>query len=85
MKFENVRVYNFENALYGMRNPKNSWHLSDSEFGLRDLSDPNCGKAVAMEWAKNYDHDLVADWVTDEDLADDFRHWLYNSGGRLLP
>jgi hypothetical protein len=34
MKFENIRVYNFEHALRGMRNPKNSWHLSDSEFGL---------------------------------------------------
>jgi hypothetical protein len=34
MVFNNVRVYNFENALYGMRNPKNSWDLSDSTFGL---------------------------------------------------
>ena len=34
MKFENIRVYNFENALRGMRNPKNSWHLSDSYFGI---------------------------------------------------
>lgn len=34
MKFENIRVYNFEHALRGMRNPKNSWHLSDSSFGL---------------------------------------------------
>lgn len=34
MKFENIRVYNFENALRGMRNPKNSWHLSDSYYGL---------------------------------------------------
>ena len=34
MKFENIRVYNFENALRGMRNPKNSWHLSDSSYGL---------------------------------------------------
>ena len=33
MKFENIRVYNFEHALRGMRNPKNSWHLSDSSFG----------------------------------------------------
>lgn len=33
MKFENIRVYNFENALRGMRNPKNSWNLSDSIFG----------------------------------------------------
>ena len=32
MKFENVRVYNFERALYGMRHPKESYHLSDSHF-----------------------------------------------------
>ena len=37
MKFENVRVMNFENALRGMRNPKNSWHLSDSSFGLEHI------------------------------------------------
>lgn len=34
MKFENIRVMNFENALRGMRNPKESWNLSDSYFGL---------------------------------------------------
>ena len=31
MKFENTRVFNFEGAFFGMRNPKESWHLSDSE------------------------------------------------------
>lgn len=36
MKFENVQVYNFKHAFMGMRNPKNSWHLSDSYFGLTD-------------------------------------------------
>lgn len=34
MKFENIRVMNFENALRGMRNPKESYHLIDSYFGL---------------------------------------------------
>ena len=34
MKFENIRVMNFENALLGMRNPKKSWLLSDSYFGV---------------------------------------------------
>lgn len=34
MKFENVSVFNIEGALRGMRNPKNSWHLSDSIYGL---------------------------------------------------
>lgn len=39
MKFENIRVFNFENALRGMRNPKNSWHLSDSKYGICKFSD----------------------------------------------
>lgn len=30
MKFENIGVFNFENALRGMRNPKESWNKSDS-------------------------------------------------------
>ena len=36
MKFNNTRVMNFEGALRGMRNPKESYHLSDSFFGLID-------------------------------------------------
>lgn len=34
MKFENTRVYGMERALYGMRNPKESYHLSDTEYGI---------------------------------------------------
>ena len=30
MKFENTEVFNFEGAMRGMRNPKNSWNKSDS-------------------------------------------------------
>lgn len=33
MKFENVRTYGWEAALRGMRNPKNSWSLSDTYAG----------------------------------------------------
>ena len=32
IKFENIDVMNFEGALRGMRNPLNSWELSDSEI-----------------------------------------------------
>lgn len=31
IKVENVDVFGFEGAIRGMRNPKNSWHLSDSK------------------------------------------------------
>lgn len=30
MKFENTKVWGFERALYGMRNPKESWNKSDT-------------------------------------------------------
>lgn len=32
MKFSNTEVFNFEGAFRGMRNPKDSWVLSDSHF-----------------------------------------------------
>ena len=54
MKFEKVRVCNFENALRGMRNPLNSWSKSDSEFGIS----PNCalnGDEVILAQDKHFD------------------------------
>ena len=39
MKIENLKVYNFEGAFRGMRNPFDSWGKSDSAFGLRSLED----------------------------------------------
>lgn len=33
IKFENTKVFNFEGAIRGMRNPMNSWDKSDSGFG----------------------------------------------------
>lgn len=36
MKFECTEVFNFEGALRGMRNPKNSWKLSDSKYGFNE-------------------------------------------------
>ena len=37
MKFENTRVWGFEHALRGMRNPKESWAKSDSTFINNDI------------------------------------------------
>lgn len=39
MKFENIDVYGFEAALRGMRNPKESWHLSDSQMTIEWLDE----------------------------------------------
>lgn len=33
---ENVKVFNLEGAMRGLRNPKDSWHLSDSNFSQEE-------------------------------------------------
>lgn len=39
MRFENTRVFNFEGAIRGMRNPMNSWDKSDSERKYENVRD----------------------------------------------
>lgn len=53
IKIENTEVVGFEPAVRGMRNPKNSWHKSDSYF--EDLIDVN-SKAYSIGDA---DHKLM--------------------------
>lgn len=59
LKIENTEVYGWEAAIRGMRNPKNSWDLSDSdryEVGPKDLklmktlasAGPDHGKFLRM-------------------------------------
>lgn len=50
MKFENIRVYNFENALRGMRNPLASWKKIDSEFGVRPRVEVPEGAVITYEY-----------------------------------
>ena len=45
IKIENTEVYGFKSAIRGMRNPMDSWHLSDStigEHGVTKHSDYMC-------------------------------------------
>ena len=60
MKFENIRVFNFENAFRGMRNPKESYHLSDSKFiAGGEFSVEDDISVVAEAWAKEQTKDLT--------------------------
>ena len=46
IKISNISVFNFENAIRGMRNPLNSWDKSDSLFHMTYDFDPEdypCG------------------------------------------
>lgn len=51
MKFENTEVFNFEGALRGMRNPKESWSKSDS-FQL-PIDDPDYNKFAGYHIGPN--------------------------------
>ena len=52
MKFENTKVYNFDGALRGMRNPKDSWKLSDSEFGICLIDELNPNDVIIDQQGK---------------------------------
>lgn len=81
MKFENTRVYNFEGAFRGMRNPKNSWHLSDSYFDIVDDYDEGI-LDVANAWIHQDKPDLDEYENTKEylDLQDKYCDWLIKNG-----
>ena len=80
MKFENTEVFNFEGALKGMRNPKNSWNKSDSFFGIRNFSDGDEEIEIASrDWAiydgynpedENFNEHLLEreNWLTDNGI-----------------
>lgn len=74
MKFENIRVFNFQGALRGMRNPKNSWNKSDSLFGFIDTTYPDDVRDLLNEaklsWAEE----------ESEELALERKNWLYDNG-----
>jgi hypothetical protein len=65
MKFENVQTYNFEHALRGMRNPKNSWHLSDSSYGMCRW---DCLTEIAKPVFEQYDYEEEYEYFTDNGL-----------------
>lgn len=85
MKFENIQVMNFKNALRGMRNPKNSWDKSDSFFGLLNLNDTEQDYEVTEAWMqKNHpDMDLYGYEYDNKELNEEFNsinQWLIKNG-----
>ena len=81
MKFELTEVNGFKAAFRGMRNPKNSHHLSDSYFGLvSELSEYDY--EVADDWARFLFKDDTLDSSDDKfsDLSDKIDLWLIEQG-----
>lgn len=80
MKFENIRVMNFENALRGMRNPKESYHLIDSEFGLSSIEDCYAGQRVTDEWMTHFNISRSQDIFEEDSKYDTINSWLLKNG-----
>lgn len=92
MKFENTRVFNFEGALRGMRNPLNSWAKSDSKFfTCCDFDLDVCLDQMASvkeAWVNNEMEKFIS--LTEEEkelkekeLFDEAEKWLYQEGMML--
>ena len=76
MKFENIRVFNFEGAFRGMRNPKNSWHLSDSVFGIAEWDNAyTYARETAYAWAYSVQTDSDTG-VNYDEVANHYLEWL---------
>ena len=54
MKFQNTQIWGFEHAIRGMRNPKNSWNKSDSDFQIANLDYYDGDMLIADNWVKAY-------------------------------
>jgi len=56
MKFEHTEVWGFEHAFRGMRNPKNSWDRSDSNFDSTEYCvDPEQDLCVLCNYFDGFD------------------------------
>ena len=83
MKFENIKVYNFENAFRGMRNPMNSWNKSDSWFGITNIWDVNQLDDIASAWTSLKYPNWEQEYPTNRDAERCFEHyidWLLKNG-----
>lgn len=64
MKFENTIVMNFDGAIRGMRNPLESWKMSDSVFGISEIGEEDSLNEVA-ELYNNYNKELAITFNED--------------------
>jgi len=69
MKFENAKVFNFEGALHGMRNPLESWAKSDSGYNCVQNEEKLCDSHCVVD---NYCDTRMSKFIIGEkdlDLA----------------
>ena len=83
MKFEHIRVMNFENAIRGMRHPKLSYHLSDSLFGIDSFEECEDDYVVAERWYNylNNENQSIDNYNKEaEEQINELDKWLVENG-----
>lgn len=80
IKFENISVHGFEEAIRGMRNPMNSWNRSDSCYNKEDYDSLNGKKYTADEstgFCIGYnDHSLMMKLATNGSVHAKYRRMI---------
>ena len=83
MKFENTKVFNFEGAFRGMRNPYDSWDKADSSFGIFSYEPEDDGYEIAeayygnSDWRNSNDPEEIKQ---AENEIDEIQNWLIEQG-----
>ena len=83
MKFEHIRVMNFENAIRRMRHPKLSYHLSDSLFGIDSFEECEDDYVVAERWYNylNNENQSIDNYNKEaEEQINELDKWLVENG-----
>ena len=76
IKVENINVFNFKGALRGLRNPLNSWALSDSDFGITNLDwgvEDTYFEEVFNKYIEKFN-------ISDAETEGKIENWLINNG-----
>lgn len=76
IKVENINVFNFKGALRGLRNPLNSWALSDSDFGITNLNwvlEDSSFEEVFNKYLEKID-------ISDTETEEKIERWLIDNG-----
>lgn len=91
MDFKKTRVYNFEGAFRGLRNPMNSWNRSDSQFCLTDIFMDDTLTEVCDAWiekenierrergVEEYSHDMEQ-YEEYYKVLEKYENWLIHEG-----
>ena len=80
MKFEKTKVMNFQGAFRGLRNPLESWHLSDSAFGIVIIDYCDIDWNIAEKWAATDGINIEEFSQEYYDTVSEYNNWLINNG-----